>query len=179
MNGKSIARTVAVIAAAVTVSGSLAFAQAAQAAPADARGQSAVSSTRTAAAPTSAQGTQGTAPGAKTGGASVNHLDGYCHLYANGTGDVCLYYLSNFVGSLADFYSNDSNLWNNYFLSPGAGQGSVVANNAESVWNRDLIYTAYLCVGTNYTAPCGWVAPGAYGNLNSTYKNNVESLYWV
>ena len=63
--------------------------------------------------------------------------------------DVCLYYLSDFVGSRYDTSHNDPNLFNNRFNTYGARQGAIVGNNAR------------------------------YGNLNATYSNRTQSLYWL
>jgi hypothetical protein len=110
---------------------------------------------------------------------STSHLDGTCNYYSNYTGDLCLWYYQSFYGSKADFYYADSNLWNNYFVTPGAGQGRVVANNAESDFNYDRTYTAWVCQGINYTGTCGYIPPWTGGNfVYPTFKNNVESFYW-
>lgn len=94
-------------------------------------------------------------------------------------GDLCLYYYSSpTYGSGYDQSHNDQNLNNNHFIFTGSGKGSVVGNNAEAYWNRDPRAYAYVCTGINYTGSCGWLAPNAYGNLNSTYKNNSESIFW-
>jgi len=100
--------------------------------------------------------------------------DGFCDV-----GDLCLYYLySPTYGSGYDTAHNDQYLWDNHFIFAGAGRGSIVANNAEAYWNRDPSAYAYVCTGINYTGNCGWLAPNSFGNLNSTYADNVESLYW-
>jgi len=144
-------------------------------------------SSSSAAAPAAVTGRTAPKAGAKTatplsGGSLTAHQDGACNDYGNwygSTGDLCLWYLSNFVGSSSDFYSADNNLWNNYFLTPGWGQGQTVANNAESDWNYDSTYTAWVCTGVDYTGVCGYIPPDSGGNFSSTFKNNVESLYWA
>jgi hypothetical protein len=125
-------------------------------------------------APTSAK----TGKAGASGGVSTQHLDGSCNLYADGTGDLCMWYLSGFSGSYVDFYFGDDNLWDNVFLSPGAGQGSVVANNAESAWNYDTIYTAWVCDYTYQQGACGYVLPWSGGNFVYPWFNGVESLHW-
>lgn len=102
-----------------------------------------------------------------------------CNTYANGTGDMCFWYLTGFQGSRGGFYSNDSNFGDNYFVTPGAGQGTRIANNAESDYNYDNYYTAKVSTSVNYYGYVGSVAPRHGGNFNPTYKNNVESLYWA
>lgn len=114
-----------------------------------------------------------------SGGALAAHLDGACNVYSNGTGDLCLWYFVNFGGSKVDFYYNDPDLWNNVFLTAGAGKGAIVANNTESGKNYDSRWTAWGCVNRNYVGPCGWALPGAAGNITPFYKNNVESIYWT
>jgi hypothetical protein len=122
------------------------------------------------------QGTTGQVPG----GAVALHLDGACNIYPNGTGDLCLWYLVNFVGASVDFYYSDNNLGNNAFIRPpNPGLGAVVANNTESGVNYDSIYTAWGCTGVNYTGLCGFARPHARGNITPAFKNNVESIYWT
>jgi len=113
--------------------------------------------------------------GSPTSGMSTQaSQDGYCDV-----GDLCLYYYASPTwGSGFDTAHNDQNLNNNHFIFSGSGRGAVVGNNAEAYWNRDPRAYAYICTGTGYTGYCGWLAPNTYGNLNSTYKNNSESLYW-
>src|SRR4051794_24407136 len=100
--------------------------------------------------------------------------DGACDV-----GDVCLYYFSNFAGSRYDTAHNDANLFNNRFITAGSGQGATVGNNAMSVWNRDPNTTVYLCTGLNSTGSCGYVLPGDFGNLSSTYSNRSQSITWA
>lgn len=135
----------------------------------------------TAATPKAKTGKPAPAAGARTSATATvitAHQDGACNAYAS-TGDLCMWYLQNYVGSASDFYVADSNLWDNYFLTPGWGQNQTVANNAESDWNYDSTYTAWVCTGVSYTGTCGFIPPNSGGNFSTTYKNNVESLYWV
>jgi len=101
--------------------------------------------------------------------------DGACDV-----GDLCLYYLfsQQGYGSAYDTAHNDQNLFNNHFITVGSGRGGVAANNARAYWNRDPNAYAYVCTGANYTGSCGWLAPNAWGNLNSTYADNTEAVYW-
>jgi hypothetical protein len=108
------------------------------------------------------------------GGAHTAHLDGVCN-----TGDLCLWYFSGFQGSTVDFFSGDDNLWDNVFLSAGAGQGATVANNSESAWNYDPTFTAWTCTGTFQSGDCGWILPNSGGDFLTLYFNNVESIHWT
>ena len=96
-------------------------------------------------------------------------------------GDLGLYYYDSSLGygSLYDTSHNDNWLFDNHFISSGAGKGSVVANNSEFAWNRDPHTTVIVCTGYNYTGSCGTIAPNVYGNFTSTYSNKVESVYWA
>jgi hypothetical protein len=107
------------------------------------------------------------------------HLDGVCNFYLNGTGDICYWYFAGYGGSHVDYFYGDTSHWNNVFNSAGSGQGAVVANNFESVYNYDTLWTAWLCTSTNYNGSCGYVLPRHGGNLNATWFNNTESLYWT
>jgi hypothetical protein len=175
--------------AVTTVLGLPALAASASAAPATAAGKAvAVNDTagRTAPAATSRAATdvstsaRAGSRAERTSGVSASHLDGTCnHYYSDNTGDLCLWYFQNYSGSKIDFYYGDSNLFNNYFITAGSGQGAVVANNAESDFNYDGIYTAWVCTGTSSSGSCGFISPLTGGNFNTTYKNNVESFYWA
>ena len=125
------------------------------------------------------KGTMVQGPASHTGGVSVQHLDGVCNQYSSGVGDFCLWYFQNFTGSLADFFVNDCNLNDNFFITAGAGQGQRVGNNAESDWNFDLVFGARVWTGVNCTGTTGVVPQGSGGNFNLTYKNNVEGLQFV
>jgi hypothetical protein len=96
-------------------------------------------------------------------------------------GDLGLWYYDSSLGygSAYDTAHNDNWLFNNHFISSGAGHVAVVANNSEFAWNRDPHTTVIVCTGYNYTGTCGTIAPNTYGNLTSTYRNNVESVYWA
>ena len=96
-------------------------------------------------------------------------------------GDLGLYYFDSAdgYGSLYDTSHNDPWLFDNHFISSGAGKGQVVANNSEFAWNRDPHTTVIVCTGYNYTGSCGTIGPNVYGNFTSTYSNKVESVYWA
>jgi hypothetical protein len=108
------------------------------------------------------------------GSAIALHLDGACNVYANGTGDICLWRNQNFAGLRVDLYYNDPDFGNNTF--PG---GAPLANNTESGWNYDTRWIAHGCRGVNYTGGCGVALPGAHGNITPSFRWNVESLYWT
>jgi hypothetical protein len=102
-----------------------------------------------------------------------------CYAYTNGTGDFCQWYFQNYSASRGGIYSNDSNLSDNLFVTAGSGQYSSITNNAESDYNYDYYYTAHVTTSPNYYGSVGYVSPRTGGNFNSTFKNNVESLYWT
>ena len=102
-----------------------------------------------------------------------------CSAYGDGHGDLCLWYFSNFTGSRTGFLRNDANLVDDRFVSAGAGQNAVVTNNAESVWNYDRFVTAWVATSPNYGGSNGFISPNSGGNLNATYKNNSESIFWA
>jgi hypothetical protein len=102
-----------------------------------------------------------------------------CYAYSDGTGDLCLWYLQSYAGSRGGFYNNDANLNDDVFVTAGSGQYSHIGNNAESVWNYDHYWTAWLATSPNFTGSIGYVKPYTGGNLSSTYKNNTESFYWT
>jgi peptidase inhibitor family I36 len=101
-----------------------------------------------------------------------------CQQYTGGYGDLCLWRFNGASGSRAAFYSDDPYLWDNVFVTPGAGQGETVADNAGSYFNMDTKWAAVMCTGANYTGSCRTFAPNTAGNLPPGYVNNVESLYW-
>ena len=101
-----------------------------------------------------------------------------CSAYADGHGDLCLWYFSNYGGSRTGFIRNDANLVDDRFVSAGSGQGAVVTNNAESVWNYDRFVTAWAATSPNYGGSNGFISPNSGGNFSATYKNNTESIFW-
>jgi hypothetical protein len=108
-------------------------------------------------------------------GVTAASQDGACDV-----GDLCLYYYYDYQGwgSGYDTSHNDPYLFNNHFIFSGSGWGAIVGNNARAYWNRDPKAYAYVCTGTYSTGSCGWLAPNAYGNLNSTYADRSQSVYW-
>jgi hypothetical protein len=101
----------------------------------------------------------------------------------NGTcedGEFCYYYNSNKGGSLRDFtdlrmesmVSSGGSCYT--FKSAGSGQGVCVKNNAASVWNRSGSSVA-VYYNSNFGGSSQNFASGAWGNLNTTLKNNNAS----
>jgi hypothetical protein len=105
--------------------------------------------------------------------------DGACNSLTNGDGDFCLWFSTNFVGSLADYFTSKPNLNTLTFLTPGLGLGSVVANNAESSLNADTRLSVVVFTGVNGTGAGGLVNPRQFGNFNPTFVNNVESFRFM
>jgi hypothetical protein len=102
--------------------------------------------------------------------------------------EVCFYYHTNRQGSVADFHADlpsDSNLSDNKFISPGAGQGQTVDNNAQSVCNWNPDEAVYLAVDAFFRGG-GLILPrytyvprcsmdlGAYRNRISSYRFYVR-----
>jgi hypothetical protein len=106
------------------------------------------------------------------------HQDGHCNRDSLGNGDLCLWYHQNFQGSLADFFFADANLNDNTFITAGSGQHQLVGNNSASDYNYDLWLTARVCTGVSFTGTCADIGPGANGNLDTTFRNNIESFSW-
>jgi hypothetical protein len=113
------------------------------------------------------------APG---GALPAANQDGACNSLANGDGDFCLWFSTNFVGSLSDFFTSDANLGDNTFLTPGLGLGSAVANNSESALNADSNLSVIVFTGGNGTGTAGVIGPRQFGNFNTTFMNSVESF---
>lgn len=102
--------------------------------------------------------------------------DGACNSLANGDGDFCLWFSTNFVGSLSDSFTSKTNLATINFLTPGLGLGQPVANNSESALNADTRLSVVVFTGAGFSGTPGVVAPRAFGNFNPTFVNNVESF---
>jgi hypothetical protein len=90
------------------------------------------------------------------------------------SGEVVLYYLSNFGYPILDLYVSDANFADD-ILRPN---GYSADNNTESVWNNDTYYWN-LYPGANYTGSCGYVAPGVSGNLAATWFNATTSARYT
>ena len=106
--------------------------------------------------------------------AQASARDGICQ-----SGEFCLYYNSDHVGSVSDFTGSISDYGATQpecyeFKGAGAGQGQCVKNNAASVWNRTSgSVTVYYNSG--YSGDSQTFASGAKVNLNATLKNENAS----
>jgi hypothetical protein len=105
--------------------------------------------------------------------------DGACNSLANGDGDFCYWFSTNFVGSLSDFFFSDTNLNNNMYLTPGLGLGDVVGNDSESALNADSNLSVLVFTGLSFSGTFGVVNPRQFGNFNATFVNNVESHEFI
>jgi hypothetical protein len=113
----------------------------------------------------------------KNGDVTTNaDQDGACNSLANGDGDFCLWFSTNFVGSLSDFFNSRTNLNNAMFLTPGLGLGQVVGNDSESALNADTRLSVVAFTGVGFSGAGGLVQPRQFGNFNPTFANNVESF---
>jgi hypothetical protein len=110
---------------------------------------------------------------------ALAHLDGHCNVDSSGHGDLCLWYHRNFRGSLADFYFPDDDLWDDHFVTVGRGQGYVVSNDSASDFNYDLLNGALVCTGVALMGSCAVIPPNVGGNLDTTYRNQIESFAWM
>ncbi len=100
--------------------------------------------------------------------ASAAGKDGVCQ-----SGELCLYYNSNYGGRIFDLYVNDSNFSGDVF----PGTTTSANNNTASYFNADT-YTWYVYTGANRSGSRGNLPPGHYGNFSSIYKNTVSSAYY-
>jgi hypothetical protein len=99
---------------------------------------------------------------------AATHKNGVCE-----SGELCLYYLTDYRGPVFDLYVSDNDFSNDYF----PGTSTRANDNTESVWNRDT-YTWYVYVHANRGGSRGTLSPGSYGNFTTTYKNQVSSAYY-
>jgi murein DD-endopeptidase MepM/ murein hydrolase activator NlpD len=100
--------------------------------------------------------------------------DGVCQ-----SGEFCLYYNSDHLGSVSDFTTSIPDYGSSQpdcydFKGAGAGQGQCVKNNAASVWNRTggPVTVFY---NSGYSGDSQTFAAGAKVNLNATLKNDNAS----
>jgi hypothetical protein len=175
----SLRRTMAVAIGGMALAGVVTAASPASAATKD--GPPPTAAAPSAPAPTHVAGTSSTtsATSRNSGGVSSKHLDGYCNIYSSGYGDECLWYYFNYGGSLADFYFADANLNDNYFITPGAGQGQRVGNNAESYANYDQHLSALNWTDPNFNGLAFRAWPNQHGNFPYPYYDNIESISWL
>lgn len=101
---------------------------------------------------------------------AVSPRNGVCE-----SGEVCLYYNSNHQGSLVDFtgsirtYGTGSSCIK--YVSPGAGRGQCVKNNAASVWNRKSVPVT-IFYKSNWSGSIDSFVAGKKANLLPALKNN-------
>jgi Peptidase inhibitor family I36 len=117
---------------------------------------------------------------ARPAGAATNATqDGTCDTLANGDGEFCFWFNTNFTGSLSDFFNSDGLLGDNTYLSPGDGLGQLVTNNSLSAANADFRLSVAVFTGANGTGSAGVVTPRGFGNFNATFARNVESFRFL
>jgi hypothetical protein len=123
-----------------------------------------------------------TVTGAVSGSASADdrefgitggHYDGICD-----THEICLYFNSDFQGSVADFGSGVPDFAGKVFKGPGAGRGQAVKNNAASVCNSHPIYAAVVYFNSHYSGKADVIPPNDCENLRNTYNENASAT-WV
>jgi hypothetical protein len=86
--------------------------------------------------------------------------------------DFCLYYENAFSGSHNIMTGSTNSLANYLFTSPGAGQGQIIKNNAESAVN----HTSHtVIVWTTDGTHVDVFPPGGKGDLTYT-KNNLNKV---
>jgi hypothetical protein len=95
-------------------------------------------------------------------------------------GELCLYSGKNLTGGIYHFGGSDRNLYNDRFDSFFR---PIVAENAESVWNRGRrvpsgLHHVALYTDTGFRGNAYCVPRGRRGDLNVTLTN-VRSYQWV
>jgi len=100
--------------------------------------------------------------------ASAAGKDGICQ-----TGELCLYYLTDFRRPVFDLFVSDGDFRNDRF----PGTTISANNNTESFWSRDT-FTWDVYTGTFRTGARGIIPPGRSGNFSLTFKNTVSSAYF-
>jgi hypothetical protein len=92
-------------------------------------------------------------------------------------GRGCLYYNSDFNGSLSDFSTPVEDFAGYKFLSSGNGKGQGVKNNAASLCNMDKTYTARVHYNSGWRGQYDDIPPYTCRDLTKTYNQNA-SLSW-
>jgi hypothetical protein len=100
-----------------------------------------------------------------------------CHVYADNTGDLCLFSRSRFTASRIGIRFSASDLCA-YDYPAGPDQGQSVCDHVESIYNFDDYYEARVFSGEAYTGYYGVLPPRTGVDLSSTYKNKIRSFYW-
>jgi murein DD-endopeptidase MepM/ murein hydrolase activator NlpD len=100
--------------------------------------------------------------------------DGVCD-----TGEFCLYYNSNYAGSVSDFTTSIADYGTTQpscydFNGAGNGKGLCVKNEAASVWNRTSVPVTVF-FNSGYRGASQGIAAGAKANLNAELKNENAS----
>jgi len=101
------------------------------------------------------------------------------------TGEFCLYWGSNFTGSVSDFDGSLSNYGSSQptcyeFRTPGMpGYQQCVKNNAASARNKTQANNVTVYAGSGFVPPSDFFAPGQARNLNSGVQNNNGSHRFV
>ena len=107
------------------------------------------------------------------GPASASSFNGLCE-----TGEVCLFWGSNYYGSLADFSNNILNYKSFYFKSSGSGQGQTLNDNSESAKNHGRVEGVQLFVDSYYRGDWIAMAPGDQFPDFGPYDNKFSSHKW-
>lgn len=100
-------------------------------------------------------------------------FNGVCELF-----ELCEFHLNNFQGSGIDFpviSGGDPTYIDNFFVSPGDGNGQRVDNNARSLYNADPYFYVYGCIDQNFQGMCAFQPPLSGGDLLPDYFLNLES----
>jgi hypothetical protein len=94
--------------------------------------------------------------------------------------ELCLYYLINLSESFIDFELGDNDHRNDRFTccSGRLGWGQIVADNAQSGWNRNaglhaIVASLLACEGSVHV-----IRPNTWTNLNSAVKDKNWSNCW-
>ena len=88
--------------------------------------------------------------------------------------EICFYYNSNLGGAKHDYRYRISNFAGYNFLSPGAGAGQPVKNNAASARNYDGYFTARVYFNSGWSGPADDVNILSWRNLGDTYNDNAS-----
>lgn len=92
--------------------------------------------------------------------------------------EFCLYYNSNYAGSVSDHDEQVSDFAPYVFKGAGAGQGQGVKNNAASACNNTGRYTARVYYNSGFKGVYDDIPPRTCRNLSKTYNDNA-SFRWL
>ncbi|MEU9301662.1 hypothetical protein [Streptomyces sp. NPDC048269] len=90
------------------------------------------------------------------------------------TDEFGLFYNQYQSGCVFDLYGEDLNFNNDYFKSGCTGGTSLVNDNTESYWNRD-VYAWKVGTDANLDGNVGELPSGYSGNASLTFKNKISS----